>query len=66
MGVIRHFARALKDGRATDVDLKYCKLGDEAVKILCSSIAHSGVHTLKYDPDKATLGGGREILFIIM
>ncbi|XP_026784076.3 NACHT, LRR and PYD domains-containing protein 9 isoform X2 [Pangasianodon hypophthalmus] len=46
VGVIRHFARALKDGRATDVNLTHCKLGDEAIKILCSSIPHSSLHTL--------------------
>ncbi|KAF5898140.1 NACHT, LRR and PYD domains-containing protein 3-like, partial [Clarias magur] len=46
MGVIRHVAGALKEGRATDVDLKHCKLGDEAIKILCSSITHSRLHRL--------------------
>ncbi|KAK2841399.1 hypothetical protein Q7C36_012978 [Tachysurus vachellii] len=44
--VIRHLAQALKDGRATDVSLAHCRLGDEAVKILCSSIARTGLHTL--------------------
>ncbi|KAK3565486.1 hypothetical protein QTP86_010865 [Hemibagrus guttatus] len=46
VGVIRHVARALKDGRATDVSLTHCRLGDEAVKILCSSITHSTLYTL--------------------
>ncbi|MCJ8734672.1 hypothetical protein PDJAM_G00238080 [Pangasius djambal] len=46
VGVIRRFARALEDGRATDVNLTHCKLGDEAIKILCSSITHSSLHTL--------------------
>ncbi|XP_053536416.1 NACHT, LRR and PYD domains-containing protein 3 [Ictalurus punctatus] len=46
VGAIRHFARALKDGRATEVNLTHCRLGDETVKILCSSITHSNLHTL--------------------
>ncbi|XP_047656053.1 NACHT, LRR and PYD domains-containing protein 12 isoform X2 [Tachysurus fulvidraco] len=44
--VIRHVAKALKDGRATDISLAHCRLGHEAVKILCSSITHSCLHSL--------------------
>ncbi|TTP91402.1 NACHT, LRR and PYD domains-containing protein 3 [Bagarius yarrelli] len=46
VSVMKHFARALKEGQATEVSLSHCKLGDEAVKILCSSITHSSLHTL--------------------
>ncbi|XP_053360173.1 NACHT, LRR and PYD domains-containing protein 9-like isoform X2 [Clarias gariepinus] len=45
-GVIRHVARALKDGRVTNIDLKNCYVGDKAIKILCSSITHSRLHRL--------------------
>ncbi|KAI5610478.1 NACHT, LRR and PYD domains-containing protein 3 [Silurus asotus] len=46
LDVMIHFARGLKDGRATDLNLTNCNLGDEAIKILCSAIPHSSLHTL--------------------
>ncbi|KAI5095346.1 NACHT, LRR and PYD domains-containing protein 3, partial [Silurus meridionalis] len=47
LDVMIHFARGLKDGRATDLNLTNCNLGDEAIKILCSAIPHSSLHTLR-------------------
>ncbi|XP_046727831.1 NACHT, LRR and PYD domains-containing protein 9 isoform X2 [Silurus meridionalis] len=54
LDVMIHFARGLKDGRATDLNLTNCNLGDEAIKILCSAIPHSSLHTLSMNACELT------------
>ncbi|KAL2102000.1 hypothetical protein ACEWY4_003761 [Coilia grayii] len=51
---LTHLAEGLKGGATTHLDLSYCALGDEGLRVLCPALTHSSLHTLRIPVCKLT------------
>ncbi|XP_031429918.1 NACHT, LRR and PYD domains-containing protein 12 isoform X2 [Clupea harengus] len=53
-GALAHLAEGLRGGSTTELDLSYCSLRDEGLRVLCPALSHSPLHTLRVPVCKLT------------